>query len=251
MQPQLMVEDRYFYDPVAGKYTVDRYLDDLEHRYGGVDAVLVWPTYPNIGIDSRNQFDMFRDLPGGIEGIRQMVADFHRRHVRVLFPVMLWDQGSHSPEKPEAEMLAEELTAVGADGVNGDTMVAVPRSFRLASDKSGHPLAFEPEHLTQDEALAYNNMMWAQSEPQPGAPQPARPVRIYLGVAGPEYVDKYKWLETRHMTNVSDRWQRDKSLDLQYAFFNGVGMETWENIWGIWNGLTPHDVRSSAPYCKD
>ena len=30
IQPQMMVEDRYFYDPAAGKYTVDRYLDDLE-----------------------------------------------------------------------------------------------------------------------------------------------------------------------------------------------------------------------------
>ena len=35
MQPQMMVQDRYFYDPAAGKYTVDRYLDDLEKRYGG------------------------------------------------------------------------------------------------------------------------------------------------------------------------------------------------------------------------
>src|SRR6201991_3522789 len=87
MQPQMMIEDRYFYDPVAGRYTVDRYLDDLEKRYGGIDAVLVWPTYPNIGIDSRNQFDMFHDMPGGIEGIRQMISDFHRRKVRVLFPV--------------------------------------------------------------------------------------------------------------------------------------------------------------------
>jgi hypothetical protein len=34
IQPQMMVHDRYFYDPVAGKYTVDRYLDDLEKRWG-------------------------------------------------------------------------------------------------------------------------------------------------------------------------------------------------------------------------
>src|SRR5580704_13978773 len=46
IQPQMMVEDRYFYDPVAGKYTVDRYLDDLDRRYGGIDAVLIWPVYP-------------------------------------------------------------------------------------------------------------------------------------------------------------------------------------------------------------
>jgi hypothetical protein len=49
MQPQMMVHDRYFYDPVAGRYTVDRYLDDLNKRYGGIDAVLVWATYPNMG----------------------------------------------------------------------------------------------------------------------------------------------------------------------------------------------------------
>jgi hypothetical protein len=48
-QPQLMVEDRYFYDPVTRRYTVDRYLDDLEKRYGGIDAVLIWATYPNLG----------------------------------------------------------------------------------------------------------------------------------------------------------------------------------------------------------
>src|SRR5713226_5440931 len=50
MQPQMMVEDRYFFDPVAREYTVDKYLDDLDKRYGGIDAVLVWHTYTNIGI---------------------------------------------------------------------------------------------------------------------------------------------------------------------------------------------------------
>src|SRR5690348_17415213 len=63
MQPQMMVEDRYFYDPAARRYTVDRYLDDLDKRFGGIDSVLVWPTYPNIGIDNRNQFDHFQDMP--------------------------------------------------------------------------------------------------------------------------------------------------------------------------------------------
>ena len=73
IQPQMMIEDRYFYDPVAGKYTVDRYLDDLEKRYGGIDSVLIWHTYPNIGIDNRNQYDLLHDMPGGVEGLRQMV----------------------------------------------------------------------------------------------------------------------------------------------------------------------------------
>ncbi|HXE04583.1 MAG TPA: hypothetical protein VN579_01255, partial [Bryobacteraceae bacterium] len=50
IQPQSMVEDRYFYDPAQRRYTVDRYLDDLDKRYGGIDSVLLWPVYPNIGI---------------------------------------------------------------------------------------------------------------------------------------------------------------------------------------------------------
>ena len=73
IQPQMMVEDRYFYDPVARRYTVDRYLADLNERYGGIDSVLIWPVYPNIGIDSRSQHDLLHDLPGGLDGVRRGV----------------------------------------------------------------------------------------------------------------------------------------------------------------------------------
>ena len=129
IQPQMMVEDRYFYDPVAGKYTVDKYLDDLKKRYGGIDSVLIWPVYPNIGIDNRNQYDMLRAMPGGIAGVRQMVADFHRLGVKVLFPVMLWDQGTRDPGLADWDATAKLLAEVGADGVNGDTLRGIPERF--------------------------------------------------------------------------------------------------------------------------
>src|ERR1700683_354893 len=58
IQPQMMIEDRYFYDPGLGRYTVDRSLDDLQKRYGGIDSVLLWHTYTNIGVDGRNQYDL-------------------------------------------------------------------------------------------------------------------------------------------------------------------------------------------------
>ena len=228
MQPQMMVQDRYFYDPVAGKYTVDRYLDDLEKRYGGIDAVLIWPTYPNMGIDDRNQHDMIRSMPGGVAGVKQMVADFHRRSVRVLFPMMMWDQGTRDPGLTWPDAIASLMAEVGADGINGDTQDGVPLAFSLAADKTGHTLAFEPEEGPADEALAWNVMTWGQYQ------FPFTPL-----------VDKYKWLEPRHMVNISHRWNRDKTDDLQFAFFNGVGWESWENIWGIWNGITPRDAEAT------
>ena len=227
-QPQMMAEDRYFYDPVAHRYTVDRYLDDLEKRYGGIDSVLIWPTYPNMGIDNRNQHDMIRSMPGGVPGVRQMIADFHRRGVRVLFPMMMWDQGTRHPGVPWTEAIASLMAEIGADGINGDTQDGVPLAYSLAADKSGHPLAFEPEGGPADEALAWNVMTWGQYQ-YPFVPM----------------VDKYKWLEPRHMANISDRWKRDKTDNLQFAFFNGVGWECWENIWGIWNGITPRDAEAT------
>jgi formylglycine-generating enzyme required for sulfatase activity len=224
IQPQMMVQDRYFYDPVAGKYTVDRYLDDLEKRFGGIDAVLIWSTYPNMGIDDRNQLDMVRSMPGGAAGVKQMVANFHRRGVRVLFPMMMWDQGTRDSGEPWPKAIADFMKELDADGMNGDTQDGVPLAFALASESTGHPLAFEPEGAPADEAVAWDVMTWGQ----------------YSFTFAPQ-VDRYKWLESRHMVNISDRWNRNKTDDLQFAFFNGVGWESWENIWGIWNGITPRD----------
>jgi gamma-glutamyl hercynylcysteine S-oxide synthase len=229
IQPQMAVEDRYFYDPVAGKYTVDKYLDDLEKRYGGIDSVLIWPVYPNIGVDNRNQYDLLRAMPGGVPGVKQMVADFHRRGVKVLFPVMLWDQGTRDPGLADWDATAQLLAEVGADGVNGDTLRGIPHSFRAASDASGHPLVLEPEHVMAApfESLAWNTATWGYWQ-YPTAPM----------------VSALKWLEPRHMVHVCDRWNHSKVDNLQYAFFNGVGYESWENVWGIWNGIVPRDAEA-------
>src|SRR5215469_4099922 len=200
IQPQMLVEDRYFYDPVGHRYTVDRYLDDLEKRYGGIDAVLIWPTYPNMGIDNRNQQDMIRSMPGGVRGVRQMIADFHRRDVRVLFPMMMWDQGTRDPGKPWPQAIAEMMAEIGADGINGDTQDVFPLEFSLAAHKVNHPLAFEPGIAISEEKLAWNVMTWGQ-----------------YGYPFAPLVDRYKWLEPRHMVNISDRWNRDKTDNLQFA----------------------------------
>jgi gamma-glutamyl hercynylcysteine S-oxide synthase len=224
IQPQMMVHDRYFYDPVAHKYTVDRYLDDLQKRYGGIDSVLVWATYPNMGIDDRNQQDMVRAMPGGVDGVKQMVADFHRRGVRVMFPMMMWDQGTRDPGKSWPDAVAELMKELNADGINGYTQEGVPLAFSLAGEKISHPLAFEPELTMADEAVSWDVLDWGQYK--------------YQFVPT---LDRYRWLEPRHQVHIQGRWDRDKTDPLQFAFFNGEGWESWENVWGIWNGVTPRD----------
>ncbi len=224
---QMMVEDRYFYDPVKRRYTVDRYLDDLERRYGGIDSVLIWYVYPNIGIDDRNQFDLAADLPGGLAGLRGAVADFHRRGVKVFIPTKPWDSGTRPQGLPDWEAIARLAKAIGADGVNGDTYSGVPRAFFDAAEKQRHPLVLEPEAVPlSDEALAWNLQSWGKLLPD----------QIVLPVS------KLKWLEPRHMSNTENRWGRDRTNDFHYIFFNGTGYNSWENIWGLWNQFTPRDA---------
>lgn len=226
---QMMVEDRYFFDPLAGRYTVDRYLDDLEARFGGIDSVLLWFVYPNIGIDDRNKTDLAHDLPGGFDGLKGAVDDFHRRGVRVFLPTMPWDNGTREPEQNDWRAIAELVRAVGADGINGDTYNGVPRAFFDACDALGCPVVLQPEStISAEEQLIWNVQSWGKKAPNEVIPP----------------VAKWKWLEPRHMINYENRWGRERNHDLQYIFFNGIGYNAWENVWGIWNQLTPRDAET-------
>ncbi|MBB5208297.1 SUMF1/EgtB/PvdO family nonheme iron enzyme [Chiayiivirga flava] len=226
---QMMVEDRHFFDPVSGRYTVDRYLDDLQARFGGIDSVLLWFVYPNIGIDDRNKTDHFHDLPGGIDGVKRAVDAFHARGVRVFLPTMPWDHGTRPPDDTDWGTMAKLVVAIGADGINGDTYNGVPRAFFDACDAAGCPVVLQPEStISAEEQLIWNVQSWGKKAPN----EPVPPVA------------KFKWLEPRHMINYENRWGRDRRHDLQYCFFNGVGYNAWENVWGIWNQFTPRDAET-------
>ena len=217
---QVMAMDRYLYDPATRRYTVARFLDDVKKRYGGLDAVLIWPTYPNMGIDNRNQFDWLADMPGGLEGVRGMVGEFKRRGVRVFFPIMIWDRGTRDIGGPMAAALIKEMKSIGADGLNGDTMFGVTEDFQKACDSLAYPLVLQPEVAIDSlKMVQWNTMSWGYYWKYTYVP----------GISVP------KWLEPRHQVQVTNRWMIDKTDDLQYAFFNGVGYNAWENIWGIWN----------------
>ncbi len=225
MQPQMHPYDRYFWDPVERKYTVDKFLADLEARYGGIDSVLVWPTYTNIGIDDRNQFDMIRSMPGGVEGIRQMVDEFHSRGVKVLWPYHPWDVGTRRSAGSDPEEMAKLIVETGADGFNGDTMGAIDQSFYDAAVALGRPIALEAEGEGVIEGTNFITLGWGEGYQYPYAPA----------------VCSFKWYESRRMTNICNRWAFNKTDDLQFAFFNGIGYETWENVWGTWNGIVERD----------
>ena len=55
-------------------------------------------------------------------------------------------------------------------------------------------------------------------------------------------VSTYKAMtEGKHLTHICERFATDRTDGLQYAFFNGAGYESWENVWGIFNQFTSRD----------
>ncbi len=232
LQVQVLIWDRSLYDPQKGEYTVDRFLRETEQRLGKVDAVLIWQVYPNLGVDNRNQFDLLRDLPGGMPGLRHLVEQFHSRGVRVFFPLLVWDTGTRD-QGNLAAAISQELKDIGADGINFDTLETVPAQFRQASDSIGALLALEPQFQPRDESIAWSNLSWNDWVTWEGTQYPFIPM-----------VSRDKWFEPRHTVNVTDRFTRDKTDSLQHAFFNGQGYAVLENLWGFWYGMNPNDAEA-------
>ncbi|HKE08159.1 MAG TPA: SUMF1/EgtB/PvdO family nonheme iron enzyme [Candidatus Acidoferrum sp.] len=238
-QVQLLVWDRSLYDQETRQYTPEKFLAETEHRLGPIDAVLLWHVYPNIGVDDRNQFDLLRDLPGGLPALQKLVGDFHRHNVKVLFPILAWDSGTREEGAPPSIALTQLLKEIGADGINFDTLESVPADFRAASIAAGHHLAFEPQFEIRDESLAWSTLGWNDWVTWEDVPYPFTPM-----------VSKTRWLEPRHMINVTDRFTRDKTDSLQHAFFNGSGYAMLENLWGFWYPMNPRDAEAVLRFTR-
>ena len=57
------------------------------------------------------------------------------------------------------------------------------------------------------------------------------------------YVAMYKAVtQGRHLHHITERWAQQHEDGIQQAFFNGAGFESWENVWGVWNGITERDA---------
>ena len=199
--------DLGFFDPKTGEYTVGKWLDDLTTRFGGIDAALIWPTYPQLGIDDRNAYEMIRSLPGGMNGLRSVVRQLHERHVKVLWPFMPWDTATRY-EGPEPDAMLALVRDTGADGINGDTLYTLPPPFWEQQVASNGPyVALQAELGGHLGSLKYTTLGWGESG---GWSLDLRSNRA-------PSVDLFKWLQPRRMTNICRRWDTDCNDALQHA----------------------------------
>jgi len=253
VQPQTHLYDRYLYDPVKSEYTVDRYLNYTQELYGGIDSILIWPTYTNIGIDDRNQWDYFRTLPGGLNGVKNLTQQFHAKGVHVLWAYNPWDAGTRDEGEAHWTTMARLLKETDGDGFNGDTMGYIYREFWDAGVDVNHPFVGEAEGggysggaqeghgFDGGSDQTWSSAVWA---PLGWGYFMSGSLDSVTSLYWPEPgVDKLKWLDPRgrRMTHVCDRWQKQRWEAMQLALFNGVGYESWENVWSVYMSFTKRD----------
>lgn len=100
--------------------------------YGGDDVICLWPTWPTLGIDQRNQFDMYRDLPGGMKGLRRLSDSLHALGTRFFLAYNPWDESTRKEEHLRG--LESLIRETNADGVVLDTKGESSRELQAAAD---------------------------------------------------------------------------------------------------------------------
>ncbi len=221
----VMMCDEMFVNRQTGQYAIDEFLDHGVKEFGGYDAIVLWHAYPRIGLDDRNRFDFYRDMPGGLGGLKRLSQVCHGRGVKVFVDYNPWDTGTRREKVGDLDALAELVREIEADGIFLDTMDRGAEDFRKKLDAARRGVVLEGEIALPLERVHDHHMSWAQWFVDSEVP----------GVL------RNKWFERRHMQHQIKRWDRDHSGELHTAWMNGSGMMVWENVFGNWNGWNERD----------
>lgn len=128
----LMGWDRQLYDRDQGEYVLDEFLQRGQRWYGGDDAIGIWPTWPVLGLDRRNQWDLFRAMPGGLGRLRELAEMSRYYGTRFFISYNPWDQSTR--KEGHLEGMATLIDRISADGVVLDTRGSSSQELQEAAD---------------------------------------------------------------------------------------------------------------------
>ncbi|HPD30591.1 MAG TPA: SUMF1/EgtB/PvdO family nonheme iron enzyme [Phycisphaerae bacterium] len=136
--------DQEVMDPRTGRYRLLESLGNARRLFGGYDVFMIWPFWPRAGWDARYQFEHFRDMPGGLEGLAEQVRKAETMGTRTIIAHCIWSETDRDPSQQghldSYRELVNTAHAVGAHGVLMDIMDTTPPEIREMARKSGREL---------------------------------------------------------------------------------------------------------------
>lgn len=124
--------DHQYYDSKELKNNLLPFIERGKKWYGGDDFIGIWPTWPSLGLDQRNQWDLFRDLPGGLKGLNQTAEMCRKNGTKFFICYNPWDADTRV--EGHFTGMAEMIAAIGADGVVLDTKGSSSLELQHAAD---------------------------------------------------------------------------------------------------------------------
>ncbi len=127
-----MAWDREFYDRLTGRYTYAEVIRQGIEIFGYIDVYGLWPTWPRLGLDERNQWDMYRDLPGGTYQLRSFVRMSRQSGTKFFIAYNPWDNSTRLEDHYKG--MAQLISETEADGVVLDTRGSSSGELQAAAD---------------------------------------------------------------------------------------------------------------------
>ncbi|MDR6562312.1 MULTISPECIES: SUMF1/EgtB/PvdO family nonheme iron enzyme [unclassified Arcicella] len=240
----LMANDIHLYDK-NGNYDIRNCVKKYENNYGGVDVVVLWPTYPQLGFDNRTQYSFYRNLPGGVSGLKKLCDELHQMGKKMMIAYNPWDNTARNKGKTDEDELLDLLKETGADGVYLDTISNVEGFFQKMQS-SNRGAVFQSEIPINPEALNQVHQSWLEV----GWSEKNK----HLEFAEVPALVRNRWLEQKHLIYRLSRFSHEQSTLIQNAWINGCGIVLWENVFGTVNELNPRDrslINSMLPVQRE
>ncbi len=127
-----MAWDREYYNRFTGKYGFDDILLKYNSLFGNIDVFGIWPTWPRLGLDERNQWDMYRNLPGGLQKLREFSREARLSNTHFFIAYNPWDNSTRQEDQYAG--MADLISATEADGVVLDTRGSSSYELQKSAD---------------------------------------------------------------------------------------------------------------------
>jgi iron(II)-dependent oxidoreductase len=203
----IMNWDKFYYDYTDKKIHLTEFLERGKRLYGGDEFVGLWPTWPTLGLDQRNQFDMFEDLPGGMKGLKKLSAESRKMGTKIFLCYNPWDESTRNENHFEG--ISRLVAETSADGMVLDTKGESSKELQDAADK------VRPGVIMYSEGMAVPKDM-------PGIPSG----RVHNALYYAPMLNLNKLIKPEFaIFRVAELFKEPIQREFATAFFNGYGVE--------------------------
>lgn len=203
----MMAWDKDYYNSDTGRFNWQDFQEKGKELYGGDDVICLWPSWPTLGLDQRNQFDLYRDLPGGLSALRQQADSLRAKGTRFFIAYNPWDESTRS--EGHLKGLADLIQSTSADGVVLDTKGGSTLELQQAAD------AVRPGVIMYSEGMAVPKDM-------PGIISG----RVHSALYYPPMLNLHKLIRPDFaIFRVAEVFKEKIKREYAVAFFNGYGTE--------------------------